>query len=78
MMHDFIREGTPALSTSHNYHLDMVENGGYVYFADMTAINVVMAENCNLAVMKEKFPLSYMRLEHRIIPCSEICFLNGK
>ena len=59
-MINFVKSEEKVLSPNHNDHLDLVEKGGYVYFADQTTIDFIVAENCNLAIMKEKFaPLLY-------------------
>ena len=60
MMADFESDGTPTLSPDHSQHLDMVKEGGYTYFADITTFELEVAKNCDLAIMKEKFaPLLY-------------------
>ena len=40
--------------------MDMVHSGGYTYIADMTALELEAANDCNLAIMKEQFvPMHY-------------------
>ena len=52
---EFLKEGTPVLATSHSDHVKMVKEGGYTYIADMTALELEAAQDCDLAIMKEKF-----------------------
>ena len=56
----FVDEGSPVLAPSHSEHIQMVKEGGYTYFADMTALELEAAQDCNLAIMKGKFaPMLY-------------------
>ena len=50
-----LTEGIPALATRTSEHMRMVNQGGYIYIADMTALEMEAAKDCNLAIMKEKF-----------------------
>ena len=52
---EFLKEGIPALATRTSDHMRMVNQGGYTYIADMTALEMEVSQDCNLAVMKEKF-----------------------
>ena len=59
-MQGFVMDGTPALATAHSEHMEMVNQGGYTYIVDITTLELEAAEDCNLAIMKEKFaPLLY-------------------
>ena len=51
----FLKEGIPALATRTSDHMQMVHEGGYTYVADMTALELEAAKDCDLAIMKEKF-----------------------
>ena len=43
------------LSTNHSQHLNLVNQGGYTYFADMTTTQMEVALNCDLKIMDQKF-----------------------
>ena len=51
----FLMDGTPALSTGHSDHMQMVHQGDYTFVSVLTALELEAAEDCNLAIMKEKF-----------------------
>ena len=53
-------DGTPALATGHSEHMQMVKQGGYTFISVLTALELEAAEDCNLAIMKEKFFPSYI------------------
>ena len=59
---EFLKEGTPALATRHSDHVKMVKEGGYTYIIDMTALELETAQECDLAIMKEKFVPFYYAL----------------
>ena len=57
-----VLEGTPVLATRHSDHVKMVKEGGYTYIIDMTALELETAQDCKLAIMKEKFVPFYYAL----------------
>ena len=59
-MHNWDRDGIPALSPSHNEHLENVDKGGYAYFIDATAANIHIGTSCDLRLFTDNmFPLQY-------------------
>ena len=59
-MNQLIREGTDVLSGDHQKHLNMVYEGNYAYFSDLSTFELETAKRCDLAVIKDKFaPVHY-------------------
>ena len=52
---EFSGRGVPALSTNHSQHIDLVKQGRYTYFCDMTTAELEVALNCDLKIMKQRF-----------------------
>ena len=52
--------GVPVMSLSHQTHLDMVDEGNYVYLTDATAARIHQQTSCEHRVLTDKlFPLQY-------------------
>ena len=59
-MNQFIHEGTDVISSNHQKHLNMVYEGDYAYFSDLSTFKLETAERCDLAVIRDKFaPIHY-------------------
>ena len=59
-MNEFIHEGIDVLSGDHQKHLNMVYEGNYAYFSDLSTFKLETAERCDLAVIRDKFaPIHY-------------------
>ena len=58
-MKEFVSKDKDALSTSHQKHLEMVYEGKYVYFSDLSSFQMEMTKRCDLALIRDKFTSVY-------------------
>ena len=49
-MQDYAKQNIDVLSTSHNEHMDMLQNVGYAYMMDYTVYET--STDCDLDIMK--------------------------
>ena len=58
-MVEFNKSDPSVFSMDENVHIQKVKQGGYAFLVDTTVIDNVIAKECELMTIKEKFLPSY-------------------